>query len=267
MKIGDYETHPIADVFDLLEGSAIAGLAADIAENGLINPIWLHKDGRILDGRNRLNACLFAMTEPRFQTYEGDTPAAFVTSLNAHRRHDTYERRLAAAAALKPHYAKEAKVRQYAGKALGSTDQVQDPGPGRDEGQARDIAAKHWNVSGRQIDRLENVKAESPELFEAVKGGHVKVRQADNALKLPPDQRAEVERVARDEPERTAAAIREALREGPPKPRRRPASADGLVEKLDGYLVDMWERWPDGASTVGAVSVLETWAKKMRGGK
>ena len=64
-------------------------LVADIRKNGLREPIWLHQDGRVLDGRNRYRACGRAGVEPRFQTYIGpdDSILAFVVSLNLHRHH------------------------------------------------------------------------------------------------------------------------------------------------------------------------------------
>jgi hypothetical protein len=78
--------HPYADILPLLEGEAFDALAADIAANGLLEPITIH-EGMILDGRNRYRACEAAGIEPRFLEFDGDDPLAFVLSLNLHRRH------------------------------------------------------------------------------------------------------------------------------------------------------------------------------------
>ena len=44
--------------------AALAELTADILEHGLREPIVLHPDGRVLDGRNRLRACQEAGVGP-----------------------------------------------------------------------------------------------------------------------------------------------------------------------------------------------------------
>jgi len=86
LKIGEYESHEAADVFEMLEGAEAAALVADIREHGLRQAITRWTDGSILDGRNRLRACLEAGVPPRFDTYDGD-PWDFVWSANAERRH------------------------------------------------------------------------------------------------------------------------------------------------------------------------------------
>ena len=56
--------HPVAELFPLLGGNEFDGLVKDVREHGLREPIWLHQDGRIIDGRNRYLACLEAGIEP-----------------------------------------------------------------------------------------------------------------------------------------------------------------------------------------------------------
>ncbi len=50
------DVHPVAELFPMLGADDLAELAADIAERGLLHPIVLDADGRLLDGRNRLAA-------------------------------------------------------------------------------------------------------------------------------------------------------------------------------------------------------------------
>jgi ParB-like chromosome segregation protein Spo0J len=71
----------------MLSTEELDDLAADIAERGLLHAIVLDKDGLILDGRNRLEACKRAKVEPVFETYEGDDPAGYALSVNIARRH------------------------------------------------------------------------------------------------------------------------------------------------------------------------------------
>ncbi len=45
--------HPVANIFPLMGEAELDALAEDIRANGLREPVWLHRDGRIVDGRNR----------------------------------------------------------------------------------------------------------------------------------------------------------------------------------------------------------------------
>ena len=65
----NYEYHELANLFPLMDESQYSDLVADIKENGLIESIILH-EGKILDGRNRYNACNDAGVEPNFVEYE-----------------------------------------------------------------------------------------------------------------------------------------------------------------------------------------------------
>src|SRR5262249_35799110 len=83
--------HPLADVFPLTEGEAFEQLVEDIRDHGLREPIVLF-EGKILDGRNRYQACIEAgvaiKTRAFDQAVEGSAEA-FVISTNVHRRHLT----------------------------------------------------------------------------------------------------------------------------------------------------------------------------------
>jgi ParB-like nuclease domain len=93
--------HPVAEIWPLLSEAELGELADDIRANGLHYPIWRHRDGQIIDGRNRWLACQRAGVECRSETYEGDDGAAlvnFVVSLNEKRRHlDASQRAMVAA--------------------------------------------------------------------------------------------------------------------------------------------------------------------------
>jgi hypothetical protein len=97
--MSDLLPHPLAELFPRLPDGEIALLADDICTNGLNHPIVLY-EGKILDGRNRLAACLFGQLEPTFTDYAGTDPLGFVLSENLRRRHLTESQRAMVAARL-----------------------------------------------------------------------------------------------------------------------------------------------------------------------
>lgn len=82
------EVHPLADALPMLPSDELADLAQDIKENGLLDPLTLDADGRLIDGRNRLTACDMAGVKPTFVVFTGD-PEALVLSRGGRRRNIT----------------------------------------------------------------------------------------------------------------------------------------------------------------------------------
>lgn len=80
--------HELAGMFPLIPGNSpeFKALVADIAANGLREPIVVTPEGLLLDGRNRKRACESAGVEPVYVVEEGD-PFALVISRNVQRRH------------------------------------------------------------------------------------------------------------------------------------------------------------------------------------
>ena len=80
--------HPHAECYPLLGSDELEALAADIAENGLRDPITVTPDGLLIDGRNRARACELVGITPETVVYEGGDIGAFVRSRNM-RRHQS----------------------------------------------------------------------------------------------------------------------------------------------------------------------------------
>jgi hypothetical protein len=97
MAVTTPEAHPAADAFPMLDDDEINALAVDIVRNGLLEPVVLAPDGRVIDGRNRLAACRLVHVEPQYVTYEGD-PWTYSRSANLWRRNMTTGQRAAACA-------------------------------------------------------------------------------------------------------------------------------------------------------------------------
>ncbi len=108
--------HEVAAIFPLLEGVAFDELVADIRNHGLREPILLHPNGSIIDGRNRYRACFRAGVAPTFRTWAGpnstDALVALVLSSNLHRRHLSESQRGMAAAKASEILKEEARKRQ-----------------------------------------------------------------------------------------------------------------------------------------------------------
>jgi hypothetical protein len=78
--------HPLADIFPMMTDEELDRLAEDIEENGLLNPIVRDKEGILIDGRNRLEACKRAGVIPKFETLNGTDPVAYILAQNVNRR-------------------------------------------------------------------------------------------------------------------------------------------------------------------------------------
>jgi hypothetical protein len=83
------EAHPVAALFPMLADDELYDMTLDIQERGLLQPIVLDAEGRILDGRNRYEACKLGGVKPQFETYAGDDPAGYALTVNITRRHLT----------------------------------------------------------------------------------------------------------------------------------------------------------------------------------
>lgn len=190
------EFHPVANIFPLLQGLEFEALKADIEANGLIEPIWLHPDGRIIDGRNRYRACNETGAEPKFEVYQGGLSTfellAFVMSLNFHRRHLSSSQLAAIAAEILPDLEKEARERQGERRDLTSvkdfTEVKMDMGDLWQADQERKVqrateqAAQLFNTNHKYVSDAKKLKEQAPTLFEQVKSGEMSIPQAKQEL-------------------------------------------------------------------------------------
>lgn len=192
----EYNVHPYADLWPLLPDGELRMLADDIRTHGLREPIWLHSDGRIVDGRNRYRACGLAGIEPATRIYEGAEEGllAFLISLNMARRHMDESQRAMVAAKI----ANLGEGRPSETSPIGLVSQAD--------------AGRLLNVGLTSIKRARKVAEEAvPELQEAVESGRVSVSAAAGLTQAPPEEQRRVAEASKSDNYRdTQAAISEA---------------------------------------------------------
>jgi N6-adenosine-specific RNA methylase IME4/ParB-like chromosome segregation protein Spo0J len=181
-----YEFHPLANVFPLIEDAEFDKLVADIKQNGVHERVVLHED-MILDGRNRYRACLAAGVEPLFVPYGGEDPVAFVISINLRRRHLDESQRAMVAARL-------ATLKQGARTDISPIGEM-----------SQADAAGLLKVGKRTVERAREVLNQgAPALVHAVEQGRVSVSAAADVATLADKEQQEI--VARGEREILEAA-------------------------------------------------------------
>lgn len=219
------QAHPVAALFPLMEGSDFAALVDDVRANGLLNPIWLHRDGTILDGRNRYRACVEAGLEAQFKTWVGPDSGVvqFVTSMNLHRRHLSVEQRAFIAAEL-------------ATMTVGRPAEMLPAGQDCEREHDRPLvsraeAASVMRVEPRALDRARSVAKHAPELKEKVLSGEMSLSAA---ARTAAEKRAESD--PRREEQRVAAVERgkEALKQK--RKAERIQLISGAARKLRSWL-------------------------------
>lgn len=164
--------HPAAELFPMLGDFELGELMQDIRAHGLREPVLLSRDGRVIDGRNRLAACEQAGISPRFETFDGDEQAILdlVLSKNLHRRHLNESQRAMVASKI---------TRRSDGRPsfkTGSIGLVSIPD-----------AAQRLNVSEKSVKRARAVRHHgTPALVAAVERGEVAVSRAAAMVKARP---------------------------------------------------------------------------------
>lgn len=170
------QIHPAALLFPEMCDEDFDALVEDIKVHGLRVPIVLH-EGKVVDGRNRLQACVFARVEPQFTDWDGQGSLIdFVWSMNGPRRHLTVSQRAAVAADMKP-LIQEEITRQPSEdeNVLAAEGGKKDLSSGRT--WAGDAAQK-MKVGTTAVKDAARLKKESPELHEEVKAGKKTLSQA-----------------------------------------------------------------------------------------
>lgn len=181
---GLVKSHEVANLFPLMSGDEYASLAADIDANGLREPIWTYQ-GEIIDGRNRFRACTEVKVAPRFREWDGHgSLVMFIVSLNLHRRHLSSSQKAALAVEVLPMLEAEARQRQIAlagtrRKNRSDLSEQIPQGTGKSSGHAASI----FKTNEHYVSDAKQLKADSPEKFEAVRQGSKTLTQAKRELK------------------------------------------------------------------------------------
>lgn len=159
-RIGEHLVHHLAAIFGERSAGDQEAIDRSVAASGQAVPILRH-DGRVLDGRSLLRACISAGVEPRFEDLPEDAdPLEVLLAANLDRRHLTRSQRAMAAA------------------------RVATLGPGRPEKGQRctfttEEAAKRFHISARLVKSARAVLArQSPALTGIVERGFVSVSRA-----------------------------------------------------------------------------------------
>ena len=159
--------HPIVDLFPNMTDEEFGKLVDDIRKHGLREPVWMDREGRVIDGKHRVMACALVGVEPTTRVFSGAPAdvAAFAVSVNLTRRHLTQSQRAMVASRL----AEMGHESEAQNCALTQTK------------AAEELAVSRRSVQAAEVVRKQGV----PELVEAVERGEASVSAAAQVARLP----------------------------------------------------------------------------------
>jgi hypothetical protein len=210
------EVHPAAELFPMMSDEEYAGLVDDIHQHGQREKIVMWQ-GQLLDGRNRLKACIDLDIEPEVSELPEDAdPVAFVCSLNVHRRHLTTGQRASIAARLcdMPHGGNR-RSENFKAQICASK------------------AAEMMNVSERTVDTARKVREKAkPDVVKKMAEGKMSVNAAAKTIDPPATYE-----VRRDPLEAIKKQI-QALDDGPADQLYRWMRHQQASAESDGYVIE-----------------------------
>lgn len=185
----ELEFHEIAGLFPLMFGEEFAPFKRDIGDNGLLQPITLY-EGKILDGRNRYNACKELGIEPEFEEYTGDKPLEYVLGKNLFRRHLTTYQRIEIGFKMEPIWGEKAK-----GQMGTRTDLYQNSDKGLEPINALEEVSKALEISSDTYSRGKYI---NKTLKKYIEEGKIDKEKADKIEKDLRDGKTSINKVYED---------------------------------------------------------------------
>jgi len=189
----NYKEHELSKIIPSMTDEEYNNLKKDIKENGFNArfPIIIFKD-QILDGRHRYKACKELNVEPKFEAYEGISPASFVISANVSRRNLTASQLAVVAEEFLPELEVEAKNRQ---REHGET------APGKKKslmtgvsqvihkGKSREQASKLLGVGTTYIQDVKAIRKREPKLIQDIKDKKITISEIKKQFKTEDKQK------------------------------------------------------------------------------
>ncbi|MEN9807226.1 MAG: hypothetical protein RL756_1746 [Pseudomonadota bacterium] len=205
-----YTAHPLAEIFPMIdpESKDYGSLAGSISVFGVLEPIVLTRDMRVLDGRNRLRAALEAVhaeddeKAPKFVFFdqlpidhELVTERDYVASKNLSRRHLTDEQKAAAVALLfhghteraNESRAEKAKARPRKADGTLSPSGGEITTTGKATRRTHEKVQKEAGVSEHKARQALRVVEANPELAKQVVAGEVSLKDAAKQVQREAD--------------------------------------------------------------------------------
>jgi len=236
----EYEIHPAAELFPMMDQQSFERLKADIKENGQEKCITFF-NGQLLDGRNRMKACDELGIEPMIEEIEGNgdgnfDPFRWVLSVNLHRRHLTESQRAMVAG-------KMASIER--GK-IGNGRKVD----GSIDPPTIDQASEMLSVGRASVVRAKQVlESCSEEIIEAVEQGQLPVSFASKVAAEEPDKKTQT-RVYKK-------GGKEALKEHITEPSPYVDEQEEKKESAVSTFKKLWSKWDQVQRTAVRVWIDE----------
>jgi len=155
-------------------------LIDSIQANGVLVSIWIDKDNKIISGHRRVNACKklgVETIEAEIKEYSD----LYVIEANRYRQKGIQEI-YNETRALKKIESEKAKERQTTSTG-GSDPQLVENFPQAEKGKTRDKVAEKVGISGKQLEKIEAIVENKPELIEDIDLGKESINSAHRKVK------------------------------------------------------------------------------------
>lgn len=197
LRIGDIEVHPAANLFPEMGDDDLDALYESVKAHGIRVPLVFH-GGKLLDGRNRLRASVMAGLDtsklPRRTLDPDSDPYQWAWDANCSRL--DYSPAQKAAIRIKieeasgelqrareeaARKANEARAAKQAGVPKAEAAERRAP-PDAPRSRERDRIAEAAHVSPKTVERVQRLKKDDPEKFEALAAGRRPAKVAPGKL-------------------------------------------------------------------------------------